>query len=47
MDKTACELTEPSDALVSVIDRLEFLSAADELKIFQKNPLRVFTKVKI
>ena len=37
----------PSDDLVPVIDSLEFLTAEDKLKIFQKNPLRVFTKVKI
>jgi hypothetical protein len=30
-----------------VVDSLEFLTAEDKLKIFQKNPLRVFTKVKL
>jgi hypothetical protein len=41
------ETGRPSDDLVPVVDSLEFLSAEDKLKIFQKNPLRVFTKVKI
>ena len=41
------ETGKPSDDLVPVIDSLEFLSAEDKLKIFQKNPLKVFTKVKI
>ena len=41
------ETGKPSDDLVPVIDSLEFLSAEDKLKIFQTNPLRVFTKVKI
>ena len=38
---------KPSDDMIPVIDKLEFLSAEDKLKIFQKNPLKVFTKVKI
>jgi predicted TIM-barrel fold metal-dependent hydrolase len=38
---------KPSDDLIPVIDSLGFLSAEDKLKIFQKNPLKVFTKVKI
>jgi predicted TIM-barrel fold metal-dependent hydrolase len=38
---------KPSDDLIPVIDRLAFLSPEDKLKIFQKNPLKVFTKVKI
>lgn len=37
----------PSDDLIPVIDALEFLSAEEKLKIFHKNPLKVFTKVKI
>jgi len=37
----------PSDDLVPVIDSLEFLTADDKLKIFQKNPLKVFTRVKL
>jgi predicted TIM-barrel fold metal-dependent hydrolase len=41
------ETGKPSDDLVPVIDSLGFLSAEDKLKIFQKNPLKVFTKVKI
>ncbi len=41
------ETGKPSDDLVPVIDSLVFLSAEDKLKIFQKNPLKVFTKVKI
>jgi predicted TIM-barrel fold metal-dependent hydrolase len=41
------ETGKPSDDLVPVIDSLSFLSAEDKLKIFQKNPLKVFTKVKI
>jgi len=41
------ETGKPSDDLVPVIDSLEFLSAEDKLNIFQKNPLRVFTKVKL
>jgi hypothetical protein len=38
---------KPSDDLIPVIDSLKFLSAEDKLKIFQKNPLTVFTKVTI
>ena len=38
---------KPSDDLIPVIDSLGFLSAEDKLKILQKNPLKVFTKVKI
>ena len=38
---------KPSDDMIPVIDGLGFLSAEDKLKIFQKNPLKVFTKVKI
>jgi predicted TIM-barrel fold metal-dependent hydrolase len=41
------ETGKPSDDLIPVIDGLEFLSAEDKMKIFQKNPLKVFTKVKI
>jgi predicted TIM-barrel fold metal-dependent hydrolase len=41
------ETGKPSDDLVPVIDGLSFLSNEDKLKIFQKNPLKVFTKVKI
>jgi predicted TIM-barrel fold metal-dependent hydrolase len=41
------ETGKPSDDMVPVIDSLSFLSAEDKMKIFQKNPLRVFTKVKI
>lgn len=41
------ETGKPSDDLIPVIDSLAFLSAEDKLKIFQKNPLKVFTKVKI
>jgi predicted TIM-barrel fold metal-dependent hydrolase len=41
------ETGKPSDDLVPVIASLEFLSGEDKLKIFQKNPLKVFTKVKI
>lgn len=37
----------PSDDLIPVIDGLNFLSTEDKLKIFQTNPLKVFTKVKI
>jgi 4-oxalmesaconate hydratase len=36
-----------SDDMIPVIDSLKFLSAEDKMKIFQKNPLKVFTKVKI
>jgi hypothetical protein len=38
---------KPSDDMIPVIDGLGFLSAEDKTKIFQKNPLKVFTKVKI
>ncbi len=41
------ETGKPSDDLLPVIDSLDFLSAEDKMKIFQKNPLRVFAKVKI
>ena len=41
------ETGKPSDDMMPVIDKLAFLSAEDKLKIFQKNPLKVFTKVKI
>jgi predicted TIM-barrel fold metal-dependent hydrolase len=41
------ETGKPSDDLVPVIDSIGFLSAEDKLKIFQKNPLKVFTKVKL
>jgi predicted TIM-barrel fold metal-dependent hydrolase len=41
------ETGKPSDDLLPIIDSLGFLSAEDKLKIFQKNPLKVFTKVKI
>jgi 4-oxalmesaconate hydratase len=37
----------PSDDLFPVIDSLEFLSHEDKLKIFHKNPLKVFTRVKV
>jgi hypothetical protein len=37
----------PSDDLFPVIDSLEFLSTEDKLKIFHKNPLKVFTRVKV
>lgn len=37
----------PSDDLIPVIDGINFLSTEDKLKIFQTNPLKVFTKVKI
>jgi predicted TIM-barrel fold metal-dependent hydrolase len=36
-----------SDDLFPVIESLEFLSTGDKLKIFHKNPLKVFTRVKI
>ena len=36
-----------SDDMIPVIDGLTFLSAEDKKKIFQTNPLKVFTKVKI
>jgi predicted TIM-barrel fold metal-dependent hydrolase len=41
------ETGRPSDDLVPVIDSLEFLSAEDKLKILQKNPLKVFTRVRL
>jgi len=41
------ETGKPSDDLFPVIDGLGFLSAEDKLKIFHKNPLRVFTRVKL
>ena len=41
------ETGKPSDDLIPIIDSLGFLSAEDKLKIFQKNPLKVFTKVKL
>lgn len=37
----------PSDDLVPVIDSLGFLTAEDKLKIFHKNPLKVFTRVRV
>lgn len=37
----------PSDDVLPVIDSLEFLSTEDKLKIFHKNPLKVFTRVKV
>jgi predicted TIM-barrel fold metal-dependent hydrolase len=36
-----------SDDLIPVIDELSILSAEDKKQIFQTNPLKVFTKVKI
>lgn len=36
-----------SDDLIPVLDEVSFLSAEDKKKIFQTNPLKVFTKVKI
>ncbi len=36
------ETGKPSDDLVPVIDRLEFLSTEDKVKIFTENPRRVF-----
>jgi len=36
-----------SDDMIPVIDELSFLSAEDKKKIFQINPLKVFTKVKL
>lgn len=36
-----------SDDLVPVIDSLKILSTEDKIKIFNKNPLRVFTRVKV
>jgi predicted TIM-barrel fold metal-dependent hydrolase len=41
------ETGRPSDDLVPVIDSLEFLSGEDKMKIFQKNPLKVFTRVRL
>jgi len=41
------ETGKSSDDLIPVIDGLGFLSTEDKMKIFQKNPLKVFTKVKI
>jgi predicted TIM-barrel fold metal-dependent hydrolase len=41
------ESGKPSDDMIPVIDGLKFLSAEDKRKIFQTNPLKVFTKVKI
>lgn len=41
------ETGKASDDLVPVIDSLDCLTAEDKLNIFQKNPLRVFTKVKL
>lgn len=41
------ETGRPSDDLVPVIDSLEFLTTEDKLKILQKNPLKVFTRVKL
>lgn len=37
----------PSDDMVPVIDSLGFLSTEDKVKIFNKNPLKVFTRVKV
>lgn len=37
----------PSDDMFPVIDSLEFLSTEDKVKIFHKNALKVFTKVKV
>jgi predicted TIM-barrel fold metal-dependent hydrolase len=37
----------PSDDLVPVIDSLEFLTAEDKMKILQRNPLKVFTRVRL
>lgn len=39
------ETGRAADDLVPVIDGIGFLSAADKLKIFQDNPLRVYTRV--
>jgi len=36
-----------SDVLIPVVDSLEFLSKEDKMKIFQKNPLKVFTKMTV
>ena len=41
------ETGKPSDDLVPVIDSLEFLSTEDKMKILQKNPLKVFTHVRL
>jgi predicted TIM-barrel fold metal-dependent hydrolase len=41
------ESGKASDDLFPVINSLEFLSSEDKLKIFHKNALRVFTKVKV
>jgi predicted TIM-barrel fold metal-dependent hydrolase len=41
------ETGKPSDDMIPVIDGLAFLSGEDKKKIFQTNPLKVFTKVKI
>ncbi len=41
------ETGKPSDDMIPVIDGLKFLSAEDKRKIFQTNPLKVFTKVKL
>lgn len=38
---------KPSDDLIPVIDSLGFLTPEDKLKIFQINPLKVFTKVEL
>jgi hypothetical protein len=37
----------PSDDVLPTIDGLGFLSTEDKIKIFNKNPLRVFTKLKV
>jgi predicted TIM-barrel fold metal-dependent hydrolase len=37
----------PSDDMVPVIDSLGFLSTEDKVKIFNKNPLKVFTRVRV
>jgi hypothetical protein len=36
-----------SDDMIPVLDGLKFLTAEDKRKIFQTNPLKVFTKVKL
>jgi predicted TIM-barrel fold metal-dependent hydrolase len=41
------ETGRPSDDLVPVIDSLKFLSTEDKMKILQKNPLKVFTHVRL
>jgi 4-oxalmesaconate hydratase len=38
---------KPSDDVLPVIDSLPFLSSEDKIKIFNKNALKVFTKVKV